>query len=76
MALRTAATTSGALLNIDDISRSVVDISSMVFSTASPVMASIRRMPAAMELSEMTRIMPIFPVLATCVPPQSSMESP
>ena len=45
-------------------------------STRAPVYASIRRTPAATELSDMIFTIPIFPVAATCVPPQNSIEEP
>ena len=41
-----------------------------------PVTASTRRIPAATPLSETILRVPISPVRATCVPPQSSFELP
>jgi len=40
-----------------------------------PVMASMRRTPAATPLSDTMRMSPISAVLRTCVPPHSSTES-
>ncbi|KAG1226966.1 hypothetical protein G6F68_019659 [Rhizopus microsporus] len=45
-------------------------------SALSPVMASIRRTPAATPPSETILNRPISPVRLTCVPPQSSREKP
>ncbi len=42
----------------------------------SPVTASILLMPLATELSAVIFIMPIADVFSTCVPPQSSLDSP
>ena len=40
------------------------------------LLGPIRRTPAATELSDTIFIIPMFPVAATCVPPQNSMEEP
>ena len=50
--------------------------SSITDSTRVPVTASIRRIPAAIELSLRILSIPMFPVFATCVPPHSSTEEP
>ena len=42
----------------------------------SPVIASIRRTPAAIALSDTILNRPICPVAFTCVPPHSSTDSP
>ena len=48
----------------------------MMSSTALPVTASIRRIPAAILLSDKILIIPMFPVFLTCVPPHNSTEEP
>ena len=46
------------------------------FSDSRPVIASIRRVPAATPLSETIAKSPMSPVARTCVPPQSSTLKP
>ncbi len=67
---------SGALLNIADTDWRVPFSSFIKSSTAGPVMASMRLMPAAIDDSDTIFIIPILPVFATWVPPHSSIESP
>ncbi len=76
MYLRMATFRSGALLNSERNSFIVSWMVSIIASTFAPVMASIRRTPAATELSARMRTMPILPVAETCVPPQNSMDEP
>ena len=76
MNLLMAAVRSGALLNSSLMPLRVSSILSMASSTLAAVIASMRRIPAAIELSLTIFIMPMLPVLATCVPPHSSTESP
>ena len=47
-----------------------------MLSTPEAETASILRMPAAIELSERIRIIPILPEFSTWVPPQNSIEEP
>ena len=66
----------GTLLNN---SRIVVCVSwsvSRSFSAFSAVTASMRRIPAATELSATMRSIPIQPVAFTCVPPHNSIDEP
>ena len=51
----------------------MVNCSSINLPTASPVMASILRIPAATALSLTILQYPISPVAPTCVPPQNSL---
>ena len=74
--LRIATFRSGALLNNAFRSFSVSWTASINSSTLAPVIASMRRTPAATELSLMIRTIPILPVADTCVPPQNSIELP
>ena len=76
MYLEIAAFRSGALLNNAFKSLMVSCTVSNISSTFAPVTASIRRTPAATELSEMIFTIPIFPVADTCVPPQNSIDEP
>ena len=74
--LRMATFRSGALLNNAFKSFSVSWTVSINSSTLAPVIASIRRTPAATELSLIIRTIPILPVAETWVPPQNSIELP
>ena len=74
--LRIAPARSGTLLKNDLAVRIVSAISSTSASAPTPVVASIRRTPAAIADSETILKKPIWPVAAACVPPQSSQESP
>ena len=76
MYLRMAMPKSGALLKSALRSLRVSWIVSNISSTFTPVNASIRRTPAATELSDMIFIMPMLPVAATWVPPQNSTDEP
>ena len=71
-----ASARSGALLNRAFALRRVFSIMSTMFSAASPVLASILLIPAAIALSETILKNPMLPVAEVWHPPQSSTESP
>mmetsp|Transcript_16790 Transcript_16790/g.43553 ORF Transcript_16790/g.43553 Transcript_16790/m.43553 type:complete len:247 (+) Transcript_16790:385-1125(+) len=71
-----STTPSGLTLKRLDSSRTIPSSPVRYSTCAAPATASTRRTPDAMPPSEMILKPPISAVLATCVPPQSSMLRP
>ena len=69
-------TKSCGLFNFNTSAACCIDARELLsrFITPCPVTASMRRTPAATELSDTILNMPILEVLSTCVPPQNSLE--